>query len=173
MADTWDREQKRKLVLRGLGWCLCLGVWTAALLTYYPTEVGETVLPTDWHYGAAKCLHVSAYIFLTLYLSWLPMARRYRWLLLALLSLHAMCTEFCQQFVPGRHPAVTDVLINHFGMLLGVLLSWKRWLPHQDGSSLSRDPDENAPHAPVRLAVGTKPFLSSPSSPAASVDRST
>jgi VanZ family protein len=129
MADTWDRERTRKLIVRGLGWCLCVGLWTAALLTTYPVEVGKAVTPAPIHFPAAKLLHVSAYVFLTLFVSWLPL-RRWRWLLLAFLSLHAAGTEYCQQFVPGRSGTAADVLIDHAGLVLGVTLSWKRWLPH-------------------------------------------
>ncbi len=71
-------------------------------------RIGEAVTPSALHFPAAKFLHVSAYAFLTLYLSWLPL-RRGRWLLLAFLSLHAAGTEFVQQFVPGRHGMVSDV----------------------------------------------------------------
>jgi VanZ family protein len=134
MAETWDQERVRKLIVRGLGWCVCVSVWTAALLTIYPVEVGEAVMPETLHFSAAKFLHVAAYAFLTVYLSWLPLSRRGRWLGLAFLSLHAAGTEFFQQFVPGRHPAITDVLIDHAGLLLGMALTWKRWL---SGSAFS------------------------------------
>ncbi len=70
-----------------------------------------------------------AYAFLTVFISWLPL-RRWRWLLLAFLSLHAVGTEFFQQFVPGRTGKLTDVVIDHAGMLLGLALTWKRWAPH-------------------------------------------
>ncbi len=166
MAKTWDQERVRKLIVRGLGWCVCLGLWTAALLTTFPMHAGEAVTPKALHFPAAKFLHVSAYAFLTLYLSWLPLPRRGRWLLLAFLSLHAAGTEFFQQFVPERHPAVTDVLIDHVGIALGFALNWKRWLP-----LISRDPNEGATRVPLRVAA--KQFLSSPSSPAASGDTST
>jgi VanZ family protein len=116
-------------MVRGLGWCMCVGVWTAALLTIYPVQMGEAVTPPSLHFPAAKCLHICAYAFLTVYLTWLPLPLRGCCLLLAFLSLHAAGTEFGQQFVPGRHPAFTDVLIDHIGLMLGIVLTWKRWLP--------------------------------------------
>ena len=130
MADTWDRDRMRKLIVRGFGWWLCVGLWTLALLTTYPVEVGDAVTPPSLQFPLAKFLHISVYAFLTVSLSWLPL-RRWRWLLLAFLSLHAAGTEFLQQFVPGRHGMATDVLIDHIGLLFGVALTWKRWLPHQ------------------------------------------
>jgi hypothetical protein len=134
MTDKRVHEQTQKLIVRGLGWCLCLLVWTVALLTITPVEVGKTIVPSSLHFTAAKGLHVSAYAFLTAYISWLPV-RRWRWLLLAFLSLHAAGTEFFQQFVPGRYGMASDVAIDHVGMALGLALTWKRWvtrLAHRD-----------------------------------------
>jgi VanZ family protein len=128
MADVWDQDRKRKFLVRGLGWILCVGLWTLALLTIYPVQVGAAVLPSTLQFPSAKFLHVSVYAFLTVYLSWLPLGR-WRWLLLAFLSLHAASTEFFQQFVPGRHGMVSDVLIDHAGLLLGFAMTWKHWMP--------------------------------------------
>jgi VanZ family protein len=136
MADMRDRDRMRKLMVRGLGWCLCLVLWTVALLTLFPVQVGQVVVPQTLHFPAAKFLHISVYAFLTVYLKWLPIGRG-RWLLLAFLSLHAAGTEFFQQFVPGRHGMFNDVLIDHFGMALGLALTWKFWLP-RPGNRLFR-----------------------------------
>ncbi|MGH7225402.1 MAG: hypothetical protein ACRELF_19455, partial [Gemmataceae bacterium] len=87
MADTKDEQRVRKLFVRGLGWLLCLGLWTAALLTTYPVAVNNAVTPEPMRFPVAKLLHVSAYAFLTLFITWLPL-RRERWLLLLFLSLH-------------------------------------------------------------------------------------
>lgn len=143
MADTWNPDRVRKLVVRGLGWCLCIALWTTALLTTYPVRVGETVAPSGFYFPAAKCLHVSAYAFLTVYITWMPLGR-WRWLLLAFLSLHAVGTEFCQQFVPDRTGCIADVLIDHAGLLLGMALTWKRWLPRRSNGSIRRDSKGNA-----------------------------
>lgn len=168
MADTCDQDRERKLLVRGLGWCLCVGLWTAALLTTLPVAVGDEVVPTDLQFPAAKCLHVGAYAFLTLYLAWMPLPRGWRFLVLAFLSLHAAGTEFFQQFVPDRHPAVTDVLIDHVGIMLGIALTWKRWRQQPD----SRDAQANG-GVRASLRVAAKQSLSSPFSPAASGDTST
>jgi hypothetical protein len=128
MADMQDQDRTRKIIVRGLVWFLCVVLWTVALLTLFPVEIGAAIIPDDWSFSAAKCLHISVYVFLTVYLRWLPLGR-WRWLLLAFLSLHAAGTEFCQQFVPGRHSAFRDVLINHFGLMLGMALTWRCWLP--------------------------------------------
>jgi len=130
MAETWKPGRTRKLVVRSLGWCLCVALWTVALLSIFPVRVGQAVTPSALHFPAAKCLHISVYAFLIVYLKWLPLGRCWRWLLLAFLSLHAAGTEFGQQFVAGRHPSFHDVLLDPFGLMLGMALTWKRWLPH-------------------------------------------
>jgi VanZ family protein len=131
MTDTPDRTRGRTGFLLGFGWWVCLAVWTAALLTTTPAAIGKEALPTHLHFPTAKALHVCAYAFLTTYAARLPVGRM-RWLLLALLSLHAAGTEFLQLFVPGRTGKVTDVLIDHVGIVLGLSLSWKRWLSRSD-----------------------------------------
>lgn len=143
MADRWDRNQVRKLIARSLGWCLCLALWTVGLLTLFAARVGQAVTPEAIHFSAAKFLHVSAYAFLTVYLKWLPL-RRGRWLMLAFLSLHAFSTEFFQLFVPGRHGALSDVLIDHLGLALGMALTWKRWLPRPRSHFFHCRSQENA-----------------------------
>jgi hypothetical protein len=72
MANEWNQAQVRKLIVRGLGWFLCLGLWTVALLTLFPVELSAAVLPTTLRFPTAKFLHVSSYAFLALYLSWMP-----------------------------------------------------------------------------------------------------
>lgn len=145
MADTWDSDRVRKLIVRGLGWCLCLTLWTVALLTIYPAQIGQEITPEALRFPAAKCLHVSAYAFLTGYLQWLSLGR-WRWLLLAFLSLHTVGTEFGQLFVPGRHGQFSDVLIDHIGLALGIALTWRYWLPRLNRYGrypLYRDPTGN------------------------------
>lgn len=162
MADTCDQARVQKLIVRGLGWCLCVALWTTALLTTYPVHVGEAVTPSGLYFPAAKCLHISAYAFLTVYLTWMPLGR-WRWLLLAFLSLHAAGTEFGQTFVPERYGQFSDVLIDHIGLALGVLLTRKRWLPRSRNRSIHRDPTENTTNALYRFTHNEKAY--SPRSP--------
>lgn len=142
MASRRDQDQIRKLVVRGMGWCLCVTLWTFALVTIYPVQLGESVTPKSLHFPAAKFLHVTAYAFLVVYLKWLPLGRG-RWPLLAFLSLHAFGTEFCQLYVPGRHGTITDVLIDHLGLVLGMVLTRKCWLPRFCRPPIPSRPEEN------------------------------
>ncbi len=156
MANRWDQDQLRKLTVRGLGWCLCIALWTTALLTISAARVGQAVTPEILHFPAAKFLHISAYAFLTLYLKWLPL-RRGRWLLVAFLSFHAFGTEFFQQFVPGRHGQLSDVLIDHFGIALGMVLTRNCWLPRRKNRSSQYQAQQRATEL-VRSTSGRFPI---------------
>ena len=48
-------------------------------------------------------------------------------LILVLLLEHGVATEWIQGFVPERTSLVSDVVIDHFGVALGVLLTWPWW----------------------------------------------
>src|SRR5579885_3290210 len=144
MAKGWDQEKRQKLAIRGLGWCLCVILWTVGLLTIFAVQVGQAIVPAGFHFSAAKFLHISSYAFLTVYLKWLPL-RRERWWLLAFLSLHAIATEYFQQFIPGRTSTFTDVFIDHVGIALGMALTWKRWLPRRSNDSVHCPVQGNIP----------------------------
>lgn len=108
-------------------WAVLLLLWTAALLRPEPVQLAGAVLPAPVEFPAAKVLHVTAYAVLAALALLLRPLARYRWLLLALLSLHGMGTEYLQQFVPLRGPSVRDVVLDHVGIGLGVALAWKDW----------------------------------------------
>lgn len=109
-------------------WVLLLAAWTVALLTPDPARFANQVLPPQTEFPLSKALHVTAYAVLAGLVGLLRPLGRYRWLLLAVLSLHGMGTEYLQQFVPLRGPSVRDVFIDHVGIALGTLLTWKNWL---------------------------------------------
>ena len=131
--QTGTREHWRKRIVLVLGWWLAVGVWTAGLLTSEPPEIGEELLPLEAYLPVSKLVHVAAYAFLAFCLPWIA-SRRWRWALLAFLSLHGAGTEYLQQFVPGRFGQISDVLIDHIGLLLGLALTWKHWLPRAHSS---------------------------------------
>ena len=109
-------------------WGVLLGAWTVALLTPDPVRLAKEVLQEPVAFPAAKLLHLTAYAALGALGCVLRTLGRYRWLLLAVLSLHGVGTEYCQQFVPLRGPSVRDVIIDHAGILLGALAAWRSWL---------------------------------------------
>ena len=110
------------------GWWLAVAVWTVALTTTYPAHVKEAVIPHDpGGVPVAKVLHVAAYAFLAGYGLWLRPAGAWRWLLPIFLLEHAVATEFVQLFVPERTGLVSDVVIDHGGIALGVACAWPWW----------------------------------------------
>ena len=113
--------------MRWVIWGVYVIAWTTALLTTQPVKWERLALPNWAGYPTAKGLHVSAYALMTILTGWLRAPGRWRWLLLVLVSCHGMGTEFCQQFVPERHPAWQDVGWDHLGILLGLALSWRWW----------------------------------------------
>jgi VanZ family protein len=106
-------------------WVLLLAGWTVALLTPDPVRLAREVLPDQVEFPAAKLLHLAAYAVLAALAGGLRPLGRWRWVLLVVLSLHGMGTEYGQQFVDLRGPSVRDVLIDHAGILLGVLATWR------------------------------------------------
>lgn len=63
-----------------------------------------------------------------------------RWLYLAwsLAVVYSMTDEFHQTFTLGRHPAVTDVLIDSFGAALALLLVYRYYKQKQTASATGR-----------------------------------
>ena len=108
-------------------WVLLLSGWTVALLTPDPVRLAKEVLPDQVEFPVAKLLHLTAYAVLAALAGVLRPLGRWRWLLLLVLSLHGMGTEYGQQFVDLRGPSVRDVLIDHAGILLGALAAWRSW----------------------------------------------
>lgn len=118
-------------MLRWLLWAGYATLWTVALLTLFPVAVRDALIPQHYGFTTGKILHVLAYAGFTVLTGWLPVARRWRWTLLGVVSLHAFTTEYVQQFV-GRSGSLRDVGLDHAGILLGLLLSWKLWRPAND-----------------------------------------
>jgi VanZ family protein len=110
---------------RWLAWWLGLAIWTVALLTPHPNQVGgRRFLPPEVAFVVAKTLHVSVYALLAALVGWLPARPMGRGLLIALLFLHAGATEYGQLFVPGRTGTLRDVGLDSMGVVLGLALSW-------------------------------------------------
>ena len=115
---------------RAAGWLLWGGfavLWTAALLTTFPVEARDAVLPEQYGFSAGKALHVAAYAVFAVLTGRLDVPSPWRWALLGFLSLHAAGTE-CLQRLVDRTPSWADVGLDHLGIALGVALTWRRWL---------------------------------------------
>jgi VanZ family protein len=109
-------------------WSVCLLLWTVALLTPQPMLHRLRWLPPELRFWAAKTLHVTVYGLLAVLTGWLMnVTPRSRWLLLGLICLHALGTEFGQRFVPGRTGSWRDVGLDHLGIVLGLATTWRWW----------------------------------------------
>ena len=111
--------------LRWLIWGVYVVTWTYYLLTPNPPLRDMFLEPTS-RYLIAKTVHVGAYAVLTILCSWLPVRGRWRWLLVAFVSLHGMATEYLQQFFE-RGSSWRDVGFDHLGLALGLVISWRWW----------------------------------------------
>jgi len=114
-------------MLRRVVWLVYLLLWTAALVTPQPVHASQATLPEMARFPVAKSLHVAAYALLCVLTGWQRFPVRWRPLLLLALATHAAITEYIQQYVPERSGTLSDVLLNHLGLYLGVLLAWRWW----------------------------------------------
>jgi VanZ family protein len=112
--------------LHCLAFALLLVAWTVALLSPVPQAAKEALGGERGAFWFGKCLHVGTYAFLAIFGGTLRLSRRWRFVLLGVLSLHAFATEFFQEFV-GRGASWRDVGLDHVGILLGIAVSWKWW----------------------------------------------
>jgi hypothetical protein len=145
-------------------WLAYVAAWTWALLVPNPGHLARLLLgipdaaePGEWPAGLrgqlllmlqsfyfSKGLHVTGYAVLTLLSAWLAVSGRRRWLLLAFLSAHAIGTELLQNLEPSRHPSFRDVGLDHLGIALGLVLTWKRWLRLAAASEQTTSAVENS-----------------------------
>jgi hypothetical protein len=123
---TGSQAVSRPALRLGL-WLLCVAVWTVGLLTPHPVRASREVLTPATAYPASKTLHVAAYALLAGTLPWLGLRGGRRWWLVGFLSLHAAATELLQRWVPDRTGSLTDVGLDHLGVLLGLACTWPAW----------------------------------------------
>jgi hypothetical protein len=106
-------------------WWLLVALWTFALCSPYPIHIRDQLLPPVAGFSLGKTLHFSVYAFLSGTIPWVAV-HRWRWWLLGFLSFHGVGTEIIQLFVPDRSGSLTDVGINHLGIIAGAAIGW--WL---------------------------------------------
>ena len=99
------------IVARAAGFCGVLGI---IILSLVPgVDRPHTGLPGEVEHFIAYCLTGSA-----LAVGFRPLV--FRVVLAIGLSLLAGSMEIFQQWVPGRHPAITDAIVSSLGGLLGL-----------------------------------------------------
>src|ERR1700720_2637346 len=133
-----DRKPSRPALLTMLWWAiwLCYGAaWTAALVTPQPVHIRDAVLKKAPAEYTSKLLHVCAYLGFTVLSGCLRVPLPYRWFMLVFLSAHAIGTEYLQQFIPDRTPALGDIALDHLGIAVGFVVRWKWWLARKSRST--------------------------------------
>jgi VanZ family protein len=110
-------------------WLSFVVIWTALLCSPIPRSAERVVgdLDISRREVAAKVVHVCGYALLALLTGWLRVPWRFRVPLMFLVMAHAAATELIQRQVAGRSGQLTDVGLDHVGVLFGLLLSWKWW----------------------------------------------
>ena len=98
------------------------------LVIFVLSSRASTELPNfrSWDYFVKKSAHAVGYGLLALsYLHALGWNRNWYWLAWMLALLYSITDEFHQFFVPGRHAAITDVLIfDNLGALLALSIHY-------------------------------------------------
>jgi VanZ family protein len=132
---------------RWAAWLAFTLLWSIALLVPDPFGffnrhvLGGAELAHETTFLMAKSLHVAAYATAAVLTGWLHAPVPWRWLLLLFWFIHADATELGQLLVPGRSGELRDVALDHFGLLIGLGVSWRWWqsTPAHDEEETPRD----------------------------------
>lgn len=115
--------------LRWIVWSGYVLLWTTLLVIPLPGSVEWSLLDPGvlQEKFIAKTGHVCAYAMMTILTAWLRVGPAARLAMLFFLMAHAAATEWIQLHVASRSGTVNDVVLNHLGILAGLLLSWRWW----------------------------------------------
>ncbi len=115
--------------LRWIIWSGYVLLWTTLLVIPIPDYVEWSPLDPEivTKKVLAKTGHICAYALMTILTAWLRKGPRTRLGMLFFLMAHAAGTEWVQLNVAGRSGTLNDVVLNHLGILAGLMLSWKWW----------------------------------------------
>jgi VanZ family protein len=136
-------------------WLVYVLAWTGALLMPFPGGSSIADLEFNLRFFIGKTLHVSAYAVLAALTAWLRAPMRWRFLLMFFLMVHATLTEVLQYTIEslGRSGELLDVALDHAGIAIGMLLTW-RWWAETDKRDMALTPillsapDEHAAGSP-------------------------
>jgi hypothetical protein len=136
-------------------WVAYTPAWTVSLLVPRPIEARSDQVVLWWSlFVFSKIVHVSAYALWTVMTCWLRTALWVRILLVLVILLHGLGTEYLQLLMNiGRHGSWRDVGLDWFGTALGLVLGWLLFL-----RSPSAQNSVNLPPAPGEpVAVPSSP----------------
>lgn len=130
----WINRRTRALV-----WLAYVLVWTRSLLIDNPVDPGNNEELRFHLFLFAKSVHVGAYALFAVLSGWLRLETPWRWWILGFMSCHAFATEFCQRFFETRHPSLSDVGLDHCGIVLGIAITHMWWFPRGSVTEPTRD----------------------------------
>jgi hypothetical protein len=133
---------------------ILMKLWVVGLIGF----TGLLCAPGDWlpewiggnglsgRMGWGKLGHVAGYASLACLACALPISERLWVGALALLSAHGFLTEFIQTVVPKRTGQLSDVGLDHLGILLGLSVAWftDRLLAWRERRPAAQQPDDDA-----------------------------
>ena len=122
MFQWFEKPSRRWLV-----WGAFIVLWTVLLVIPMPTSGPIARMPVGRKYILTKSVHVCAYGLFAVLTGWLSVRPRYRWLLLFVVMAHGTATELIQFYFTSRDGNLDDVGFDNFGVLLGLIISWKWW----------------------------------------------
>jgi hypothetical protein len=129
-------------------WLVYVLAWTSALLMPVPGDSHWDIadLEINLRYVFGKALHVSAYAVLAALTAWLRAPMRWRFFLMFFLMVHATLTEVLQYSIEslGRSGELFDVGLDHAGVAIGMLLTW-RWWTDPDKTDMALTPSLVSP----------------------------
>ncbi len=128
MESPTEVTAARARKVRWLVWSVYAALWTTALIVPIPDKHswGLPEMQFDLKFFVAKSAHLSCYALFAMLTGWLRAPRQWRWLLMFVLMGHATLTEMIQEQV-GRGGALHDVALDHVGIAVGLVLTWKWW----------------------------------------------
>ena len=111
---------------------------------WLPDWIGGNGLPGGMGWG--KLGHVGGYAALAGLTCALPISEGLWVGALVLLSGHGFLTEFIQTFVPKRTGQLSDVGLDHLGILLGLSVAWfnDRLVARRERRMPAQQPDDDA-----------------------------
>lgn len=127
MWPTWILDIKNMKHKKVFAWLYVI-IWCGVIFFFSNIPDLKIKELGFWDFVLRKIAHMTEYLILTILLirAFVISYNKYKKELLIfsiiLAIFYAFTDEVHQKFVPGRHFAITDILIDFFGSILGVLV---------------------------------------------------
>lgn len=139
-------NSRRQAFLRWVIWAFFVVAWTIALEVPGPAldQLPASQFMPTYRILIAKVIHVAAYALLAVLSGWVPLAARYRIIMMFFLMCHAATTEFFQEMlepIAHRGGSLRDVALDQCGIALGTMVSWRWWTDQKSQISEHQEPN--------------------------------